>query len=257
MSQISRKNFLKHAVFIAYEFASGQAKLLTLSRELCQMSVGVREGQIKMAKQQTKQQSNQSAKRQISVAIDGTKNVSVKIEKDQIYLKVLQAAMSLDFKRGHQKWTMAELSRTSGIKRPLIYYYFGKSRAEILLAGVKVLGEECFGLSDRRLKLWENREIEMSIRESRSFIQQHPELSGFYFLHRLRDSPLGAALRELERKYLLKFQRFFPHLEIHQREQMGAFFFGLVFTPQLSENSLQSCLESLKVALRQTPLTAL
>jgi len=199
----------------------------------------------------------QSSKRQIDVEIDAKKNVSVKIEKDQIYWKVLKTVMSLDFKRGHQKWTMAELSRVSGIKRPLIYYYFGKSRIEILLAGVKVLGEECFGLSDRRMRLWQNREMATSIRESRQFMHDHPELAGFYFLHRRKFTPIGNAIQDLESKYCKKFQRFFPKLSSDQQEQMSAFFFGLVFTPNISELALEGCLKSINVPTRQTTLTAL
>jgi len=204
-------------------------------------------------RQKIKQQIN---KPQITAQIDAKKNVSVKIEKDQIYWKVLKTAMALDFKRGHQKWTMAELSRVSGIKRPLIYYYFGKLRNEILLAGVKVLGEECFGLSDRRLQLWQNKEMSTSIRESRQFMLEHPELAGFYFLHRLKQTPIGEAIKSLESKYCQKFQRFFPHLNSDQQEQMSAFFFGLVFTPNLSEAALESCLKSIKVPMRQSALTA-
>ncbi len=164
--------------------------------------------------------------------------------------------MALDFKRGHQKWTMAELSRVSGVKRPLIYYYFGKSRVEILLAAVKVLGEDCFGLSDRRVEMWKRGEMDQSIRESRKFLQDQKELAGFYFLHRAKDNAVGEALRLLERKYREKFCRYFPSLNKNQQEQLAAFFFGLVFIPDLSDEALESCLASLRIPGRASSLTA-
>lgn len=176
--------------------------------------------------------------------------------KDEIYWKVLGAAMALDFKRGHQKWTIAELARVSGIKRPLIYYYFGKSRLDILLAAVRVIGEEFFGLSDRRLQMWKAQEIHQSIRQSRSFLHSHKDLIGFYFLHRARENPIGDAIRVLEKKHRDKIARFFPGLSKSQQEQIGAFFFGLVFVPSLSEEAIEDCFAALRLSKSGSPLTA-
>ena len=53
-------------------------------------------------------------------------------DKDETYWKILDAVIALEIRRGHQKWTISELSRLSGITRTLIYYYFGKSKLEIL-----------------------------------------------------------------------------------------------------------------------------
>jgi AcrR family transcriptional regulator len=178
------------------------------------------------------------------------------MEKDQIYWKVLKAAMVLDYKRGHQKWTMSELARTSGVKRPLIYYYFGKSRMDILLAAVKVLGEDCFGLSEQRLTLWKSGRMNESVKRSRSLMQEHKDLAGFYFLHRAKENPVGDALRRLEKSYDQKIKRFFPTLSREQQEQIGAFFFGLVFAPALSDSALDECLKSVRIPKAGEALTA-
>jgi AcrR family transcriptional regulator len=178
------------------------------------------------------------------------------LEKDEIYWKVLKAAMVLDYKRGHQKWTMAELARQSGVKRPLIYYYFGKSRLDILLAAVKVLGEECFGLSNGRIELWRTGRVNESVKASRAVVQEHKDLAGFYFLHRAKDNPVGDALRHLEKKYAQKIEKFFPTLSKSQQQQLGAFFFGLVFAPDLSNEALGECLKSLRIPKSSEALTA-
>lgn len=178
------------------------------------------------------------------------------MEKDQIYWKVLKAAMVLDYKKGHQKWTMSELARASGVKRPLIYYYFGKSRIDILLAAVKVLGEDCFGLSEERLALWKSGRMNESVKRSRALMQEHKDLAGFYFLHRAKENPVGNALRQLEKNYYQKIKRFFPTISREQQEQLGAFFFGLVFAPALSDSALDQCLNSLRTHKANEALTA-
>lgn len=160
--------------------------------------------------------------------------------KDEIYWKVLKAAMALDFKRGHCRWTIAELSRASGVSRPLIYYYFGKSREDILLASVKVLGEECFGLSDRRITLWKNGDFKKSVKESRKFIQEHQDLAAFYFAQRAKPHFVGEALRELERKYEQKLKAFFKNASESEIHTKIALLFGCVFAPSISETALDS-----------------
>jgi len=50
------------------------------------------------------------------------------LTKDDTFWKVLNTAIILDFNRGHLRWSMSELSRSSGITRSLIYYYFYKIR---------------------------------------------------------------------------------------------------------------------------------
>ena len=50
------------------------------------------------------------------------------LSKDETFWSVLYSAIELDFKRGHLRGTMSELSRMSNVTRSLIYYYFGKSK---------------------------------------------------------------------------------------------------------------------------------
>jgi len=162
------------------------------------------------------------------------------ISKDEIYWKVLRAAMSLDFKKGHCRWTIAGLSRVSGVSRPLIYYYFGKNREDILLAAVKVIGEECFGLSPKRMKLWKEGDLCDSVRQSRAFVQDHQDLAAFYFAQRSKPHFVGIALRELEAQYAKKLKNFFRTQEDADIQRKLALFFGLVFAPGISDEAIAS-----------------
>lgn len=169
---------------------------------------------------------------------------SMKPSKDEIFWKILRCALSLDSKKGYLRWTIAELSRQCRIPRPTIYYYFGKSKKDILLSAVKILGEECFGLTQRRLELWQDGQGLSSVRESRKFLQDHPELTSFYFSQRHKSHEIGEAIRSLEKKYLEKFSRFFDDASSSQADRIAAFCFGMVFTPGLRNEAFDSNLPS-------------
>src|SRR4051812_22858182 len=124
--------------------------------------------------------------------------MNLPIGKDQTYWTILNAAIQLDFKKGHQKWTMSELARTTEITRSLIYYYFGKSRLDILNEAVRLVGEEFFGLSDSKIKLWAKGEIAESVLFTRREIEKSPNLGTFYLIHRNRTSEIGESIRGLE-----------------------------------------------------------
>jgi AcrR family transcriptional regulator len=163
----------------------------------------------------------------------GEAEILKKETKDEIFWKILKAALSLDSRKGHLKWTIAELSRSCRVPRPSIYYYFGIEKKAILLSAVRILGEECFGLSPRRMELWRNGQMYESVKESRQFLQEHHELIGFYFSQRYKDHEVGEALRQLEEKYHQKFKRFFSGETEEKRQRTAALLFGMVFMPGL------------------------
>ena len=169
------------------------------------------------------------------------------VSKDEIFRKVLNAAIELDFRKGHQRWTLSELSRTSKITRSLIYYYFGKSRHDILIEAVRLIGEDLFGLSAERMKLWEGGQVVGSVLQSRAFVEMYPFIGAFYLANRTKDSDLGAAIRRLEEQHFLKMKRFFPKLKDTELRAKFALFFGLVFAPHVSEEGLH---KAVRIALR-------
>ena len=160
--------------------------------------------------------------------------------KDETFWSVLNSAIELDFRRGHQRWTMSELSRTSGVTRSLIYYYFGKSKESILLEAVKLVGEEFFGLNESRVELWQKGQIVESVLLSRGLLEKAPFMTAFYVVHRDKETDLGQSIRQLESEYRQKLQRFFPKNSPAELDALFALFSGLVMTPRLSQESVQT-----------------
>jgi AcrR family transcriptional regulator len=159
--------------------------------------------------------------------------------KDDTYWNVLNAAIELDFRKGHQRWTMSELSRNSKITRSLIYYYFGKSKEGLLLEGVKLIGEEFFGLNPARLELWERGEISESVILTRQLLKKSPHMTAFYMVHRGGDSEIGRMIRQLEKDYMQKLRRFFPLASEASVEALFSLFVGLVIASHLSDDAVR------------------
>lgn len=170
-----------------------------------------------------------------------------KITKEEIYWKVLNAVLNLDFKKGHQKWTISEVSRMSGVGRPLIYYYFGRSKISLLLEAVRLIGEELMGLNENRLKFWESGAIAQSVITSRNILQKTPILGSFYLAHRFKESEIGAALRQLEKEYFKKMKIFFPKASSSELEALFGLFLGLVLAPSISDQAVEQAVQYLRL----------
>jgi AcrR family transcriptional regulator len=171
----------------------------------------------------------------------------VKRGKDEVYWTILNAAIGLDFRKGHQQWTFSELARTSGVTRSLFYYYFGKSRFAILGAAVHLLGEEFFGLTPLKYEAWRQGRITETVLSTRRSMEKSPHLGAFYLAHRFRPTEIGESIRQLETKYLKKIGQFFPSLNPDQVRGVSGLLFGLVFAPELTDASVE---EAVRIGIR-------
>lgn len=162
------------------------------------------------------------------------------LSKDETFWSVLNSAIELDFKRGHLRWTMSELSRMSKVTRSLIYYYFGKSKEAILLEAVKLIGEEFFGLNATRIDLWQKGQIADSVLQTRRLMEKCPHMGTFYMVHREEQTDIGASLRQLETEYKQKLKRFFAQAPDPALEATFGLFMGLVITPGLSDEAIRT-----------------
>jgi AcrR family transcriptional regulator len=161
------------------------------------------------------------------------------LSKDETFWSVLNSAIELDFRRGHLRWTMSELSRMSKVTRSLIYYYFGKSKEAILLEAVKLIGEEFFGLNVGRVELWQKGQIVESVLQTRHLLEKSPHMGTFYMVHRDEQTEIGSTLRQLELEYKQKLKRFFASASEPSLEAIFGLFMGLVVTPRLSDEAVR------------------
>ena len=154
----------------------------------------------------------------------------------------------LEILKGASNWRLTDLARASKVSRPLIYYYFGKSKEEIIHTAVDFLGEEYFGLSERRFKKWKEGKLIDSILETRRMAQHSPFVHVFYTTRRHLDNEVGIKLRDFEKRFRLKISQFFPQLSKAGNDGMAAVLFGLVAFPDLTDEGVEQSLKAIMKA---------
>jgi AcrR family transcriptional regulator len=170
---------------------------------------------------------------------------------NDIFWKILNTAIELDFRKGHLRWSMSELARSSGITRSLIYYYFGKDKHQILLEAVKALSTHVLGLDPRRMAQWQEGRLREAILEGYTGVQLSPTLPIFYLLHRRSEGGIGDAFREMEARYLEKIKSVFPKFSDDDRRTLFGVLFGVVVTPFTTETSINRAIDLLEQTLKR------
>jgi len=169
-----------------------------------------------------------------------------KHEKDESYWEILSAAIELDCKKGHLKWTLSDLSRKSHITRSLIYYYFGRSKMSILDEAIKLIGDEFVGLSAKRLEMWKEGRLLESMMHTRRLYEKAPYLCSFILEHREKDNEVGQALRQVDANFKSKLKKHFSNLDDSQLGGLYAVYWGVTFAPNLKEKHIANVLHLIK-----------
>ncbi|MCB0385274.1 MAG: TetR/AcrR family transcriptional regulator, partial [Bdellovibrionales bacterium] len=166
------------------------------------------------------------------------------------FWKVLNAAIELDYKKGHGKWTISDLARKSDITRSLIYYYFGRSKENIIHEAVKIIGEEMIGMSPERQALWKRGELVESMLQARRIYEKCPALAPFVLEHYHRPTELGKTIRHLENEFCQKLHATFPNLDESQVRSLYSVYWGLSFSPLVDETVIHHVLTAVKEYLQ-------
>lgn len=175
------------------------------------------------------------------------------LDKKDIFWQVLNAAIALDIKRGSRKWSMTELSHDSKISRTLIYYYFGKSKENILLEAVHLFGQEFSGSTPERMDAWKQGQIAETLYATQTIFKHSPLARVFYTLNRDEKTVIGETIRDYEKKLRKKIALFFPSLNKHELEGVYAMIQGIALTPGLSLEDVQGAISVLRMGLIQRP----
>lgn len=166
--------------------------------------------------------------------------------RDETFFKVLNAALELDFRKGHMRWTMSDLSRKSAITRSLIYYHFGRSKVGILQEAVRMIGEEFIGARPDRVQMWKEGKMVDSLKASRSLAKESPHIGQFYLAHRDRPTEIGESLRKIERDYLRKLGLLYPQMGDGELRTLFTVFFGVCFSPLSDDVVIDRLAESVR-----------
>lgn len=167
--------------------------------------------------------------------------------KDQNFWQILDAVFRLEVTKGHLRWKISDVSRLAGVQRTLVYYYFGKSKAGILKSAMAIIGDEFFGLSPERMRMWQSGQIRESILRTRELLAKAPHMREFFFHWRHQDSEVRDELIALERRYLNKLKNFLPQLSDVDSRALFSLIFGICNVPELSEAVLDRILKRVPI----------
>lgn len=161
------------------------------------------------------------------------------MKRDEVKLTILNSVLAAEVAKGHLKWKVSEIARAAKVSRPLIYYYFGTTKKEILTECLAVIAKEYFGLSESRENMLKAGEVAESLKQTRAMFRKNPALVVFYQKWRMQDSPIGKQLEEIEVRYQKKLKACYPHLSAVQVMILHAIFHGLITAPFLTNEGLK------------------
>lgn len=164
----------------------------------------------------------------------------VEMKKTDGRFLISNAVISLDVSKGHLKWKVADLARLTKLSRSLIYYHFGRSKADILTNAFSFIAEEFYGLTADRMQLLKEGKIAQSLLRTRHLYLKNPSLAVFYLRWRSSKSPLQKQMIHFENRYQAKLKSLFPNCSPLEITIVHGLFHGLVTSPFLTDGEIEA-----------------
>ncbi len=171
-----------------------------------------------------------------------------------IRIQVLGLVISYEISKGHLKWKISDVSRRLKISRSLIYYHFGKTKADILDACYRMIAQEFYGLNHDFTKIldFDNRILETSLVRTRKIYLETPAIVTFFHRWRLEDSPARERIIDMEKTFQDKLQKALPWLKRDEILAVHSIIHGVGTSPFATPGSVEIVVELLKPLLKAT-----
>lgn len=153
-------------------------------------------------------------------------------------LEILIKVISLEVNKGHLKWKVSDLARLCHVSRSLVYYHFGKTKQEILMACLELLATEYYGLNRPNADWVFDGSLPEILLRARRLHMQTPAIAAFYQRWRVQDSPLKDRLEKYELEFQQKLKKAHPHLSTAKILAIHGIFHGLVTAPFMTDAAI-------------------
>ena len=150
--------------------------------------------------------------------------------------KIIPIVINLEIRKGHLKWSITNIAMLAGVSRSLVYYYFGKTKQEILANALRELVNDFYGLTDEKLNL----PLVDSLKSSHASYKLNPSYATFFQRWRLTESFLAAIFIEVEQRYEQRLHLIFPKADANQLKALHGLFHGIVTAPYLDPLSIEA-----------------
>lgn len=128
--------------------------------------------------------------------------------KEKIYMNILRTVLRLELQKGHLNWSLSEISRLSDVTRSLIYYYFGKNKKEIYNEAISYFSKTMFRID----KIPDDFTAPERIKILLKTLKENPFLFIHFYNNKIKGTPIGTDLRNIEKKLMGKLSHEFPGL---------------------------------------------
>lgn len=164
---------------------------------------------------------------------------------------LVNQVLSFEVSKGHLKWKVSDLSRVTGISRPLIYYYLGNTKKLILEAAIDLMTSEFYGFNrDLTQKMTPELFTERLV-NAQKLISEIPNLTVFYLKCRASSSPLQKKFIEIEKQYQSILSHYFPSLEKEKATALHGLIHGLITSPFANEKSVRASAKMLLAIIQK------
>lgn len=152
------------------------------------------------------------------------------MKKEQTVYSMALVIFQAEARKGHLKWNVTEVVKTSGFSRSLVYRYMGRSKAEMLKSALSVFTDHFYGFTPSTEKL----SFSERIREARRTVIENPQVSVFYQKWRHQKSWVQEEFIKTEKLFKIQLQKSLPHMTETQISMVHSIVHGLVTAPFLS-----------------------
>ena len=163
---------------------------------------------------------------------------------EKLKTSIMRMVIHLDCTKGHLRWSINDIARAAKVSRSLVYYYFGKTKSEILLNCLSDAVNEFYGLIST------TREVSVisALIRTYTIYKQNPDYAVFFQKWRHKPSDVQKILLDAEMRFEQKLRSQFQLASEDQIKGLHALFHGLATAPYLEESSLRAAFSLIDLA---------
>ncbi|MCO5141604.1 MAG: hypothetical protein M9962_00780 [Oligoflexia bacterium] len=150
--------------------------------------------------------------------------------KYQTQLKISEAILGLEIKKGHLNWKITEVTKKTGLSRPIIYRYFGSNKNKMLSSAIEIFCYDFYGLVEH-----ENLSFSSRLIKAKKKLQENIDPALFYLKWRATTSPLNEAFKKVEAKFQKKLKEQNPNLTQIELLALHTIIHGIVTAPFIEQ----------------------
>ena len=171
--------------------------------------------------------------------------------KEKTLYKLVLSFFKLEVRKGHLRWSVTDLAKTSGVSRSLVYRYLGNTKNAMVLSCIRCFTHEFYGFSITDIKEFEAR-FSANVVAARERLVEYHDAIIFYQKWRSRKSWIRDEFVEIETQFQARLKVLFPNFNDKQIILVHAVLHGLVTAPFIDPQQARITVAELSSAFRKT-----